>query len=222
MLSSGSKIIAVGARDSKLSRAQVQEVLEELRRFHPHVEFSYTWVKTRGDLDLTTSLRHLEKTDFFTREVDQLLLSKKCRIAIHSAKDLPDPLPQGIKLVALTRGVDPSDSLVLRSGFTLETLPLGARIATSSLRREEMLRKLRPDLSSVDVRGTIERRLQLLEEGHFEGLIIAEAALARLKLLNLSRLRLSWGSAPLQGRLAVLASHIDMEMAELFSSINSK
>ncbi len=222
MRSSGSRIIEVCARDSKLSRAQVQEILQEIQTFHPQVEFSCVWVKTRGDLDLKTSLRHLEKTDFFTREVDQLLISGKCRIAIHSAKDLPDPLPHGIRCIALTRGVDPSDSLVLRKGFTLETLPLGARIATSSLRREGMLRKLRPDLSPVDVRGTIERRLQLLEEGYFEGLVVAEAALIRLKLLNVSRLRLFWEPAPLQGRLAILARALDVEIAPLFQCIDYK
>ena len=131
--------IIVGARASPLSKAQVCEVLSELKRYHPLVEFTPLFTETVGDKEQKTSLRNLEKTDFFTREVDQLLLKKKCRIAIHSAKDLPEPLPNGIALIALTKGVDSSDALVLREG---ETLQKNARIATSSLRREAMVREL--------------------------------------------------------------------------------
>src|SRR5690348_1871807 len=99
----------------------MEEVLQELLQFHPDVEFEPIWIVTTGDRDLKTSLRSLEKTDFFTKEIDALQLSGGCRISVHSAKDLPDPLPKGLVIAALTRGVDPSDSIVLRSG---ETLPL--------------------------------------------------------------------------------------------------
>src|SRR3990167_5249098 len=100
--------IEVGARDSLLSRAQVEEVLFELRQHHPHVRFKTHLVQTIGDRDLTTSLRAMDKTDFFTRDVDQMQLTGRCQITIHSAKDLPDPLPAGLTIIALTKGVDPS------------------------------------------------------------------------------------------------------------------
>jgi len=215
-------LFSIGARSSRLSRAQVQEVFSELARFHPDVSFEPVWIETCGDLDQTTSLRTLEKTDFFTRELDQMLLGGKCRIAVHSAKDLPELLPQGISLIALTSGVDPSDAIVLPPGKTLENLPSGAIIATSSLRREEAVRALRSDVCFKDIRGTIERRLQALEEGHCDGVVIAEAAIIRLHLQHLNRLRLPGDAAPLQGKLAILARNGDAEMEQLFACLDSR
>jgi hydroxymethylbilane synthase len=209
--------IIVGARASRLSQAQVAEVLAELSLFHPEVRFSPLWVETTGDIDQITSLKTLDKTDFFTKEIDQLLKEGKCRIAIHSAKDLPEPLPFGLAIVALTQGVDPSDSLVLRAG---ESLPLNAKVGTSSKRREEELAKMRADLQFVDVRGPIEKRLQLLETQEVDGLVVAEAALIRLKLTHLNRIRLNIPTAPLQGKLAIIARKDDEEMRQLFSCIN--
>ncbi len=147
MSSSANNILTIGARASRLSRAQVAEILEALQKLHPKIDFSPMWVNTTGDLDQFTSLRSLDKTDFFTREIDQLLLSGACRVAVHSAKDLPDPLPKGLSQVALTEGVDPSDSLVMLPGISLSTLPSYARIGTSSARREATVASLRPDLA---------------------------------------------------------------------------
>lgn len=161
------------------------------------------------------------KTDFFTREIDQLLLKGECRIAIHSAKDLPEPLPQGLTIAAITQGVDPSDSLVLHPGATLRTLPPHARVGVSSERREKTLRSLRLDLKPVDVRGTIAKRLELLEKGEIDALVVAEAALIRLGLTHLNRLKLPGQTAPLQGKLAVVARADDQEMFHLFACLNS-
>jgi len=208
--------VEVGARGSKLSRAQISEVLEELRRFHPDISFSPTWVDTTGDCDRITSLRTLEKSDFFTRQIDDLLLAGKFRIAIHSAKDLPEPLRTGLQLVALTSGINPADALVFN-----QELPLGAKIGTSSLRREEILKKWRPDLQCVDIRGNVDERLALLDQGIFDGVVVAEAALIRLGLAYRKRILLEGEVAPLQGRLAVVARQDDSEMETLFRSINS-
>jgi len=214
--------IEVAARSSSLSRAQVDEVLRELQSVHSEVDFIAHWIETTGDKDLKTSLRNLEKSDFFTKEVDECLLLGKCRIAIHSAKDLPDPLPKGLDMIALTQGVDPSDSLVLREGETLTSLPLGAKIGTSCLRREETIKRLRPDLCCVDVRGTINRRLFLVDSKELDGVVMAEAALIRLKLTGRNRIPLAGETAPLQGKLAILAKKEDKEMKALFSCIDSR
>jgi hydroxymethylbilane synthase len=203
-------LIKVGARASNLSKRQVEEAQAE----YPHVLFEPIYMKTVGDLDRTTSLRTLGKTDFFTREIDEMLLRGECRIAIHSAKDLPEPLPQGLELIALTKGVDPSDSLVLREG---EQLSKGFVIATSSVRREEMVRALMQDVAFVDIRGTIEERLEKLENGEVDGVVVAEAALIRLGLTCLNRIQLPGETAPLQGRLAILAQEGDIEMRALFN-----
>jgi hydroxymethylbilane synthase len=216
--------IVIAARPSPLSRVQVDEVLEELRLSYSgkFPEFETVWVHTIGDRDKKTSLRTMAKSNFFTKEIDQLLLKKSCRVAIHSAKDLPEPIENGLALIALTRRVDSSDSLVLCEGESLQSLPKGACIATSSLRREEIVRQMRPDLTFVDLRGTIGERLEKLQHGEIDGLVIAEAALIRLKLTHLNRLRLPGETTPLQGQLAVIAREEDQEMANLFSCIDAR
>ena len=205
--------ILLGARSSALSRAQVEEIIEKFREH----QFDTLWVKTPGDYDKTTSLRTLGQTDFFTRDLDELLLAGRIRIAIHSAKDLPNPLPNGLSIVAITRSIDSRDSLVFREGETLYTLQKGAVIATSSQRREEAVRKLRSDFSFIDLRGQIEERLKKLKCGEADGVGVAEAALIRLKLIHLNRVFLPGETTPMQGRLAVLARSNDFEMEALFA-----
>lgn len=211
--------IRIGARDSPLSKVQVQEVHEELKQFFPEIIFRPIFVKTLGDKDKKTSLRLLEKTDFFTREIDQLLLKGECRAAIHAAKDLPDPLPDGLILAAITKGIDPADSLVIHEGETLSTLPACALIGTSSIRREEMVRHWLPGCRFVDLRGTIEERLERLARQEIDGLVVAEAALIRLGLTGLNRFRLEGETAPLQGKLAVVIKDGDYEMIEVFKPL---
>ncbi|MCX6991253.1 MAG: hydroxymethylbilane synthase [Chlamydiae bacterium] len=218
MLLSGE--ILVAARSSSLSRVQVQEVLAELNAFHPNVYFTPHLVATKGDKDLLTSLRNMDKTNFFTLEIDLMLLEKKCRIAIHSAKDLPEPLAKGLKCIALTKGVDSSDVLVFRENEGLSTLQKNAKVATSSLRREEMIKELREDFLCVDIRGTIEERLKKLDRGEVDALVIAQAALIRLGLTFRNRITLPGPAALHQGQLAILCREEDEEMVELFSCID--
>lgn len=212
--------IKVGARESPLSQVQVQEVLKELQKIHPFVQFHLITLKTQGDRDLNTSLRGQDKTDFFTRELDDLLLKDECRITIHSAKDLPDPLPEGLQIVAITEGIASWDSLVLRKGETLKTLPKNALIATSSERREEAVKQLRSDFCFTDLRGPIHQRLKQLEAVH--GVVVAEAALIRLQLTHLNRIRLPGETTPLQGKLAILTRQNDQEMEKLFSCLDCR
>lgn len=213
--------LSTGARSSPLSQAQFEEVRNELSVHHPHIEFEPFWASSPGDRDKQISLRNLDKTDFFTRDLDQMLVSGIIRIAIHSAKDLPEPIPRGLAIVALTRGVDPRDSLVLRAGASIETLRFNALVAASSMRRESAIKRLRADLRCVDLRGTIGERLAKLEEGEADGIVIAEAALIRLKMTHLNRIVLPGESTPLQGRLAVLARSDDAEMKRIFQAIDA-
>jgi hydroxymethylbilane synthase len=155
--------------------------------------FDVVWVETVGDRDQETSLRGMEKTDFFTRELDQMLLEGKIDLAIHSAKDLPDPLPKGLKVAAISKGVDPRDVLVLKQ----EPVQI---VATSSARREEAVKQLYPHCQFVDVRGTIQERLAK----DVDGVVIAEAALLRLKLTHLKRIFLPGETALMQGKLAIV------------------
>lgn len=216
------KAITVAARASPLSVSQTYEVLKGIQKIHPEMEFEPHFLKSHGDVDLSTSLRTLDKTDFFTREIDALVLNNTCQIAIHSAKDLPETIPDGLKIVAITRGIDPSDSLVLREYDTLESLKSGSIIATSSLRREEVVRSLRNDLQFRDLRGTIHKRLELLQKGEADGVVIAEAALLRLNLSYLNRVRLPGATSEMQGQLAILARVDDEEMETLFAPLDSR
>ena len=206
--------IVCGARSSPLSRAQTAEVQMALRPFG--ISLHMVWVDTAGDQDRTASLRTLGKTDFFTRELDQLLLKGDLRITVHSAKDLPCPIPPGLSVAAVTKGVDPRDSLVL-SERPLSSCP---RIATSSVRREESVRLLYPHAVFIDLRGTILERLQVLAEGKADGVVVAEAALIRLNLTHLPRVFLPGSTAPGQGRLAILIQEGDEEMRKLLEPLH--
>lgn len=208
--------ISVGARDSLLSRKQVEEVLAELQIFHPDISFSPVWIMTTGDVDKTTSLKHLDKTDFFTKEIDQGQLQGRFRLSIHSAKDLPDPLVPGLAIVALTKGVDPSDALVCKQGHTFPEHP---KIGASSFRRDAMVRKILPQAQIIDIRGTIQERLALLFQGEIDGLVVANAALIRLQISDIVTIPLEGEVSPMQGRLAVIAKEEDLEMKQLFSCI---
>lgn len=212
--------LSIGARPSSLSKAQVKEVYEALLMEHPHIRFDVHYIFTIGDRDQATSLRTLDRTDFFTKDIDAGVLDGRFQIGIHSAKDLPVPLTAGLSLFCLTQGVDPSDSLVLLPGKTLENLPKGACIATSSIRREETVKQLRPDLSFCDLRGTIDQRLAKLHSGEAHGVVVAEAALIRLGLTHLNRIRLPGETAQGQGQLAVVGRERDHHLKTLFKCLD--
>lgn len=211
--------IGVGARPSELSRVQLSEVWQELRLHHPYVVFIPSWTSTTGDLDRSTPLSQVNQSDFFTREIDQQLLRGDVRVAIHSAKDLPCPLPEGLYIVALTKGVDSRDALVMPHGKTLATLRSSAKIGCSSKRRESVIKNLRMDFVPTDIRGTILERLQQMEDQKIDALLMAVAAIIRLRLL-VNHLILEHDTEPGQGRLAVIARKDDLEMEQLFSCIN--
>jgi len=214
--------ITVGARGSRLSKIQTQEVLSELQIAHPNIRFSPFWVQTTGDRDKKTPLWKVHSTDFFTKEIDKRQLSGEFRISIHSAKDLPSSLPDGLEIIAITKGISPLDSLVMRDGMTVENLPKRAKIGTSSKRRIDAIHALRSDFQAVDIRGNIEERLLLLEKQLVDALIIAEAALIRLSLTFLNRIQLRHVPEPLQGKLAVIALSHDEEAKKLFAPLDAR
>jgi hydroxymethylbilane synthase len=212
--------ILVAARASALSKAQLSEVYQELKNHHPLISFQPLYIETHGDKDLKTSLRGLEKTDFFTREVDRALLEGKCNIAIHSAKDLPETVDRRLTIAAITQGVDSCDVLVLKEGLTLEKLKKKPIIATSSERREESVKAIIPAATFIDLRGTVEKRLELLTSGKADGVVVAKAALIRLNLLHLNHIDLPGTTTPLQGQLAIVTRKHATAMIKLFSCLD--
>lgn len=204
------------ARNSRLSLLQVEEVMRQL----PDVEYELTSTLSFGDKHKDTSLMDNIPDDFFTRELDDSLLNNSADVAIHSAKDLPYPLPEGLEIYALTKAADKSDSLVSRNNLTLSQLPAGSRIATSSAKRKQELLAMRPDLTVASVRGTIEERIRQVDEGKYDALIVATCAMQRLGLDSRIAERLPFETHPLQGHLAVVGRKGEESISRIFAPLD--
>lgn len=216
------KTIRIISRQSRLALLQVDEFELSLSKETGPVDFDFELIKVEsfGDKHKEVSLMDSSlASDFFTRELDNALLDGRADIAVHSAKDLPYPLPAGIELLALTKGGDKSDSLVTRDGLTLSQLPSGSRVGTSSAQRKAELLSLRPDLEVVPIRGTIEERVEQVNNGYIDALIVATCALDRLGLSHLRSEILPFKTHPLQGNLAVTARY-DSPLKELISALD--
>ncbi|MBU2495561.1 MAG: hydroxymethylbilane synthase [Candidatus Omnitrophota bacterium] len=201
------KVYRIGARRSPLALKQVEEVIQTLKKTYPDVQFEVVGIETDGDLDKTTPLSLVEGSDFFTRQIDEALLAGEIDFAVHSAKDLPDRLRDGLSIVAVTVSLDPYDCLVSKRGLNLSSLTPGASIGASSRRRKEGLKKYRPDFQLKDIRGNIEERLEKLEQVEFDAIVIAACGLMRLGLENRITERIPFEILPphpLQGCLAVV------------------
>jgi hydroxymethylbilane synthase len=181
---------------------------DEISRLFPHAEFQVKVYHTLGDKDRITPLSDVEGLDFFTRELDEALLREEIDLAVHSGKDLPEVTPCGLDVVYQTPPIAQNDCFVSRGNIPLSRLSKDSRVGTSSKRRKEQLRNLRPDILIVDIRGNIEERLQLLDAGRVDGLIIAQAALIRLgledKITEVLNLK-DFPVHPRQGSLALVA-----------------
>ena len=196
------RTIRVISRQSPLALLQVEEAM----RLAGISDYEVIKITSYGDKHKEVSLMEQGlAADFFTRELDEALLEGRADIAVHSAKDLPYPLPDGIELVALTESKDKSDSLVARDGLTLATLPSGSKVGTSSAQRKAELLNVRQDIEVVPIRGTIEERIAQVDNGTVDALIVATCALERLGLSDRATERLPFKTHPLQGNLAVTA-----------------
>ena len=206
------------SRNSNLAIRQVEEVMKQF----PLTDYSLVTTESFGDRHKEVSL--MDKSvapDFFTRELDAALLDGRADIAIHSAKDLPYPLPPGIEVIALTKSADKSDSLVSHNGLTLSQMPSGSRIGTSSEQRKAELLALRNDIEVVAIRGTIEERIAQVDNGTVDALIVATCALTRLGLSHRATERLAFETHPLQGNLAITASaRVSDDIRSLFEGID--
>jgi len=219
------KTYRIGIRTSPLALRQVEEILRVLRKFYPDFEAEIIGIDTYGDKDKATPISQIEGTDFFTREIDEALLKDKVDFAVHSAKDLPDTLKKGLVIAALSKSLDPYDALVSKNGLKLAELPQGARIGTSSFRRKTQLSRYRDDFDIVDIRGNIEERLEKLDNGNLEGIVIAVCALVRLGLENRITQRIPFEVLkphPLQGALAIVTRAEDSKPHSLLSVIDSR
>lgn len=196
------KKIRVIARGSRLSRLQVEEVFKNF----PELAYEIKYLESYGDKNQQISLLNGEApADIFTRELDDAIRQGDADIAIHSAKDLPYPLPEDIEVIALFPAFDTTDSLVSRDHKKLAELPAGSIIGTSSPLRKKGLNELRPDLTIKGIRGCIEERVQQVKDGKYDAAIVATCALKRLGMEDEIAEVLPFPTHPLQGFLAITA-----------------
>ena len=175
--------IKIASRRSKLAMVQTLWVKEQLEKNIPDLEVSIESMATQGDKILEVALAKIGDKGLFTKELEAQMLIGKADIAVHSLKDLPTNLPSGLKLGCITKREDPSDALVVNKKnhcFKLESLPSGSIVGTSSLRRLAQLRYKFPHLKFKDIRGNVITRIEKLDNGEFDCIILATAGLKRL------------------------------------------
>ena len=175
--------IRIATRQSRLALWQTEYVADTLRRAHPGIEIEIIPMTTRGDQILDRSLAKVGGKGLFIKELEVAMMEGRADIAVHSMKDVPWDMPEGMRIGAVLQRADPGDAIASKPGVdSLAKLPEGARVGTSSLRRQAQLRHARPDLVVEPVRGNVETRLRKLDEGEFDAVILAAAGLKRLGL----------------------------------------
>jgi hydroxymethylbilane synthase len=170
--------LRIGTRGSALARWQAEFVRAELARRGTTAELVI--IRTSGDRDRESSLRLIGGKGVFTKELEDALLDRRIDLAVHSMKDMPTRLPPELRIAAICQREDVRDALVSRNAIKLDQLPRGARIGTSSLRRQAQLRHYRRDLEMVDMRGNVDTRLAKLARGDYDAIVLAKAGLERL------------------------------------------
>jgi hydroxymethylbilane synthase len=172
--------LIIGSRGSKLALFQANWVKSQLEAHYPRIEVRVEIIKTSGDIFFDAPLSQVGGKGLFTKEIEEALLAGKIDLAVHSLKDLPTVLPEGLCLAAVSQREDVRDAFVSNQFNRLAELPIGASVGTSSLRRQSQLLALRNDLEIRNLRGNLETRLRKLDEGHYDAILLACAGLNRL------------------------------------------
>jgi hydroxymethylbilane synthase len=179
------KLLRIGSRGSRLALWQAEHIRERLSR-EGKIRSEIVVIKTSGDKFQTAGVTQLSGEvggkGIFIKEIEDALLDSRVDVAVHSLKDVPTETPGGLCIAAVTKREDPRDCLISRHGETLVSLSQGARVGTSSLRRQSQLRHYRPDLRVADLRGNVDTRMRKLEAGEFDAILVAKAGLDRLGL----------------------------------------
>lgn len=178
------KSISIGTRRSALAQWQANYIKKKIEKDFPEIQLSVTTIKTQGDQDQTSTLTNFGGRGIFTKSIELALIEHKIDIAVHSLKDLPTEMPLPLVVSAVPKRGSVYDVFVGLKDSDFNKLALNATIACGSIRRRAQLLALRPDMNIVDLRGNIETRLKKLEKNQYDGIIMAEAALIRLGLLE--------------------------------------
>jgi hydroxymethylbilane synthase len=170
--------VRIGSRGSMLAKWQAQHIAELLNALGVSTEIAY--IKTSGDRFQNAGINQIGVKGVFIKEIEDALLDRRVDIAVHSMKDVPTETPRGLEFPAICKRENPHDCLVSRGGVKFADLPSGARVGTSSLRRQAQLRHARADLKFLELRGNVDTRLQKLESGEYDAIVLAKAGLDRL------------------------------------------
>ena len=176
------QLIRIATRESPLALWQAEFIKAELQTAHPGLEVELLGMTTRGDQILDSPLSKIGGKALFVKELETALLENRADIAVHSMKDVPMEFPEGLGLSIICQRGDPHDAFVSNQFTSIESLAEGARVGTSSLRRQCQLRAQRPDLRIIDLRGNVQTRLRKMDEGQYDAIILASAGLIRLKM----------------------------------------
>jgi len=215
--------IRIGTRGSQLALYQAEKVKSTLLAVYPDMIVEIEIIKTKGDKILDVALSKIGDKGLFTKEIENALLDNSVDIAVHSLKDLPTTLPEGLKLGAVLERGEYRDALVSRNGKKLVDLGAGDVVATSSLRRQAGLLQVSPEVTLKDIRGNVNTRLQRMEEGYCDAMIMAAAGLQRLGLDRYITEIIEPNQitpAVSQGIIAIEIRENDTETEEVLSKIN--
>jgi len=216
-------ILRIATRKSALALWQAEHVAAELRAAHPALVVELVPMSTRGDEILDKPLATIGGKGLFLKELEVAMLEGRADLAVHSLKDVPSELEAGFTLPAILPRADAADAFVSNDYADLAALPLGARVGTSSLRRQAQLRAARPDLTLLDLRGNVGTRLSKLDAGHYDAILLACAGLERLGLASRIRSRLTapdWLPAPGQAAIAIEARSDQPAVLELLCALD--
>jgi hydroxymethylbilane synthase len=208
----------IGTRSSKLALWQAEYIADCLQKQYPDLVVELKHIATTGDKILDTPLAKIGGKGLFTKELETEMLAGDIDIAVHSLKDMPTQIPEGLTLAVITERFDPGDCLVSNIYGSLAKLPQGARVGTSSLRRKAQLLHARPDLTILDLRGNVNTRLRKLDDGEYDAIILAAAGLKRLGFGDRIKETIDPAlclPAVGQGALAIEARADDEEILEL-------
>jgi len=219
------KILTVATRGGQLAIVQTKIVTAALQRLCPDIKIEIKTVATRGDRDRRTALWDLKDSGFFTSQVEDALLAGEADFAVHSFKDLPTRLREGLTIAAVCDRQSAEDCLVAREPVSsIEQITESAIVGTSSLRRAVQIRRLRPDLQAVPIRGNVQTRLRKLDKGRFDAVILARAGVERIGLggkISFCFDPRQFIPAPAQGALAVQTRSDDAVTRKLVAAIDN-
>jgi hydroxymethylbilane synthase len=216
-------MIIIGTRGSALALVQTELIKKQILGHYPDTEIAVKIIKTSADKDLTASIRAGSSIGVFVKELEQALLNNQIDIAVHSMKDVPTKIPEGLQIAAIPEREDARDALITNHGTSLAELPSGALVGTGSVRRQAQILALRPDLRVRDIRGNIDTRLNKLREGICDAIILACAGLNRLGLHNRISAPLDFAQmlpAPGQGAIAIETRSDDPRIPPIATALN--